>query len=122
MLVHSLILFFVYLTNCQVQITPLSLNTQLRDTVQEFRWKFYSFTTNANAGFISMPLLILFLLTTAVNVVHSQDYDLDLYIRKGSQVPDRFNNYDYKDSGLEYAQCHFLLLSLVSLVSCLARI
>jgi hypothetical protein len=45
----------------------------------------------------------LVILTRSVNVVHNQDYDLDLYIRQGSQVPDRFTNYDYKDSGLKYA-------------------
>jgi hypothetical protein len=49
-----------------------------------------------------------------VTVVHDDEYDLDLYIRKGAQVPDRFNNYDYKDSGMEYKSFLFLFFNLFS--------
>lgn len=37
-----------------------------------------------------------------MNLVHGANFDLDVYIKKGPQVPDRIGNYDYKDSGSDY--------------------
>lgn len=76
---------FVY---TQVTITPLVLGQSLHSTVTESHWKFFSFTSSAGQGF-------------SLNLVHGPTFDLDVYIRKGSQVPDRVGNYDYKDSGSE---------------------
>jgi len=63
----------------------LQPDTEVHHTVSKDHWHFYKFTVPAGQGF-------------SLTVSHSSRHDLDVYVRKGGELPNRFDGYDYKDT------------------------
>lgn len=83
-----LVLCLFLVTLGQITITPLVFDREIHSVVESNDWVFYSFDVPAGQAFL-------------LNVLHGSKYDLDVYVRKGNEVPNRVDKFDYSATGFE---------------------